>query len=182
MNRPITAFVAGVLLAPCAIAASEVLAAGEPVPAAAVRKDPLLAAEQVKQALRDAAGTPGSVVVSTHADTIVLTGQVDSEREVSRAVAVAERAAAGVRVSSQLEVRPAGDAAQVTSRVREVEQALRADPRTAELGISVSIDDAQVIGLHGLVSSPENRRLAEEVAGRVPGVQRVRSHLVVPGE
>jgi hypothetical protein len=32
------------------------------------------------------------------------------------------------------------------------------------------------------VPSAENRRIAEDVAGRVNGVKRVRSHLVVPGE
>lgn len=154
----------------------------EPQTAPAAPKDPLLAAEQVKAALRVAAGVPRSVVVSTHAGTVVLTGQVDSQMDVSRAVAVAEQAAAGVRVSSQLEVRPGGEVPQVTSSVREVEQALRADPRTANLGISVSIDDAQVIGLHGLVASAEARRVAEEIASEVPGVKRVHSRLVVPGE
>lgn len=155
--------------------------AGQAAPAAAPI-DPLVAAEQVKSALRDAAGVPRSIIVSTHASTVVLAGEVDSELDASRALAVAEQAAAGVRVSSQLEVRSGGEVPQATSRVREVEQALRADPRTANLGISVSIDDAQVIGLHGLVASADNRRVAEEVAGRVPGVKRVRSHLVVPGE
>ncbi|MDQ2641748.1 MAG: BON domain-containing protein [Pseudomonadota bacterium] len=182
MYHPIIAAIAGLLLAPVAMPAGQDGPADAPLPAPAAPKDPLLAAEQVKSALRGAAGVPGSVVVSTHADTVVLTGLVDSELEVSRAMSVAELAAGGMRVSSQLEVRPGGQAAQVTSRVREVEKALREDPRTAELGISVSIDEAQVIGLHGLVASAEKRRIAEQVAGSVPGVKRVSSHLVIPGE
>lgn len=182
MYHPIIAAVAGLLLAPAAMPAGQTGPADEPLPAPAAPKNPLLAAEQVKSALRDALGVPGSVVVSTHADTVVLTGQVDSELEVARAVSVAEQAAAGLRVSSQLEVRPGGEAAQVTSRAREVEKALREDPRTAELGISVSMDGSQVIGLHGLVASAEKRRIAEQVAGGVPGVKRISSHLVIPGE
>lgn len=182
MQQSVTLVAAGLLLAPCLLLPAQPGPAGEALPASAASRDPLLAAEQVKSALRDAAGIPRSVIVSTHANTVVLTGTVDSELDASRVLAVAEKAAAGVRVASQVEVRAPGDAADVTSRVREVEQALRGDPRTANLGVSVSIDDAQVIGLHGLVASPELRRAAEEVAGRVPGVKRVRSHLVVPGE
>lgn len=182
MQPSIVAVAACLLLAPCALPAGQPVPADQTAPAPAVPRNPQLAAEQVKLALRDAAGLPRTVVVSTHADIVVLTGEVDSELDASRVLAVAEQAAAGVRVSSQLEVRPTGEAAEVTSRVREVEQALRRDPRTATLGIAVSIDDAQVIGLHGLVASPEHRHAAEQVAGRVPGVKRVRSHLVVPGE
>lgn len=182
MQHTLIAAIAALLLAPAATAAGQGAPADEPAPAPAAPRDPLLAAEQVKSALRDASGVPGSIVVSTHADTVVLTGQADTELEASRAVSIAELAAGGVRVNSQIEVRPGGEAAQVTSRVREVEKALREDPRTAELGISVSIDEAQVIGLHGLVASAEKRRLAEQIAGSVPGVKRVSSHLVVPGE
>ncbi|HWL62494.1 MAG TPA: BON domain-containing protein [Steroidobacteraceae bacterium] len=181
MHHPAIAALAGLFLAP-AMPAGLVTPTDDPLPAAAAPRDPQLAAEQVKSALRDAPGVPQSVVVSTHADTVVLTGRVDNELQASRVMAVAGLAAAGVRVSSQLEVRPGGEAAQVTSRVREVEKALREDPRTAGLGISVSIDESQVIGLHGLVASADKRRIAEQVAGSVPGVKRVTSHLVVPGE
>jgi osmotically-inducible protein OsmY len=155
-------------------------------PQQAPPKDPLLAAEHVKGALREAAGLPAQgVIVSTHADTIILTGKVDSEAQGARALAIAETAAGGVRVSSQLEVpadAPRGAEQQSVSLVQQVQKALRDDQRTANLGVSVSIDDSQVIGLHGLVPSAENRRVAEDVAGRVHGVKRVRSHLVVPGE
>jgi osmotically-inducible protein OsmY len=185
--QPAILAVVGLLCAPACAVAGEPAAGGpgaDQPPSAAVAspRDPVLAAAQVKSALRDAAGVPRSVVVSTHADTIVLTGQVDSQLQAARALEVAGQAAAGVRVSSQIEVRAAAPEPQLTSRVREVEQALRADPRTAGLGVSVSIDDAQVIGLHGLVASAESRRVAEQVASRVPGVKRVHSHLVVPGE
>lgn len=180
--QPVIIAATCLLLAPPFARAAQVDGPDQPAPTATAPRDPQLAAGEVETALRETDGVPRSVVVSTHADTIVLTGQVDSELDASRAVVVAEETAAGVRISSQLEVRPGAGATLATRRVSAVEQALRADPRTANLGISVSIDDGQVIGLHGLVASAENRRVAEEVASRVPGVPRVRSHLVVPGE
>jgi osmotically-inducible protein OsmY len=147
--------------------------------------DPALAAGRVSAALA-AAGEPGAgVVVSTHADTVVLTGDVGSEVDAARVLALAEQAAGDVRVSNQLQVRPAGQQAaqqQALQLVSRVEQALRQDQRTAGLGVAVSIDEAQVIGLHGLVPSSESRRNAEDVAARVAGVTRIRSHLVVPDQ
>jgi osmotically-inducible protein OsmY len=148
-------------------------------------KDPLVAAGHVKRALREANDLPAQdVIVSTHADTIVLTGKIDSETQAARAMAIAETAAGGVRVSSQLQVPdvPKGPEQQAVTLVQQVQKALRDDQRTSNLGVSVSIDDSQVIGLHGLVPSAENRRIAEDVAGRVGGVKRIRSHLIVPGE
>lgn len=164
-------------------------AAQEPAaaaPAAKADMDPEVAAEQVTRALQASPGVPAAeVVVSTHADTVVLTGEVGSEVEAARAVSAAEKASGGLRVSSQIEVRPDERQAaeeQSVQLVRSVEQALRQDSRTANLGVGVSIDDAHVIGLHGLVPSRETRTLAEDVAGRVAGAKRIRSHLVVPGE
>jgi osmotically-inducible protein OsmY len=154
--------------------------------AAVAPVDPRVAAEEVSRALRAAAGVPAAdVVVSTHADTVVLTGEVGSEVEAARAVSIAERAAGAVRVSSQISIRPgAAQAAeeQAAQLARSVERALREDPRTADLGVAVSVDAAQVIGLHGLVPTRESRTMAEELASRVAGAKRVRSHLVVPGE
>lgn len=165
--------------------AAEGSAADAPAPQANVPQDPLQVAERVKAALRDAPELRAQTVgVATHADTILLTGEVGEETQAARAVAVAEQAAGGMRISSQIEV--VGGSADAGSEsvtlVREVEKALRADQRTANLGVAVSIDDSQVIGLHGLVPSAENRRAAEDVAGRVTGVKRLRSHLVIPGE
>lgn len=148
--------------------------------------DAELAAEEVTRALRKAPGvTAAEVVVSTHADTVVLTGEVGSEVEAARATSVAEEASGGLRVSSQIAVRPGEEQAaqqQAQQLARNVEQALRQDARTANLGVAVSVDESQVIGLHGLVPSRESRTLAEDIAGRVAGARRVRSHLVVPGE
>lgn len=146
--------------------------------------DPGLAAEKVKQALLSTAGIP-DVVVSTHAETVVLSGEVHSEVDAARAVAAAESASGGVRVSNQIEIRPGADPAarqQAMQLVRNVEQALRLDARTENLGVAVSVDEAQVIGLHGLVPDRESRAAAEEVAGRAAGATRLRSQLVVPGE
>ena len=98
-------------------------------------------------------------------------------------ISTAGKAAGGVRVSSHLKVRPGGQPVQQSvTLVREVEKALREDQRTANLGVVVSIDDGQVIGLHGLVPTRENRQAAEDVAARVTGVKRIRSNLLVPGE
>lgn len=145
-----------------------------------------MAAARVREALRRADAPPGEeVIVSTHSGTIVLTGELGSEVEVARTVSLAEQAADGVRVSSQITLRPTADdaARQAAKLAREVEMALRQDGRTASLGVVVSIDDeTQMIGLHGLVPSVESRRAAEDVAARVAGVKRVRSQLVVPGE
>lgn len=145
-----------------------------------------MAAERVREALRRAGASPGDeVIVSTHSGTIVLTGELGSEVDVARALSLAEQAAGGLRVSSQITLRPtAEDAARQAAKLaREVEMALRQDGRTANLGVAVSIDDeTQMIGLHGLVPSAESRRAAEDVAARVAGVKRVRSQLVVPGE
>jgi osmotically-inducible protein OsmY len=156
-------------------------------PAATTPKDPKTAAREVEQALKRSEGVPKQgLAVSTHADTVILTGEVKTDAEAARAQSVAEIIAEPLRVSSQIQVRPderstAGQGATV-KLVSDVEAALKRDQRTANLGVSVSIDDKQVIGLHGLVPSRASRTAAEDVAGRVAGVKQVRSHLVVPGE
>lgn len=160
--------------------------ADAPPQAAAAQVDPQVAAGDVSRALRATPGVPAAgVVVSTHADTVVLTGEVGSEVEAARAVSVAEQAAGGLRVSSQISIRPGEQQTaeeQAAQLVRSIEQALREDPRTANLGVAVSVDAAQVIGLHGLVPTRESRTVAEDLASRVAGATRVRSHLVIPGE
>jgi osmotically-inducible protein OsmY len=179
--------------APCLLAALSVgNAAQEPATAperapqvAIAPMDPQVAAGQVSRALHSTPGIPAAdVVVSTHADTVVLTGEVGSEIEAARAVSVAQGAAGGLRVSSQISIRPDEQQAaieQATQLARSVEQALRDNPRTANLGVAVSVDEAQVIGLHGLVPTRESRTLAEDLASRIAGAKRIRSHLLVPG-
>jgi osmotically-inducible protein OsmY len=149
-------------------------------------RDPEVVAQAVRNALRTAGGQPAAgISVSTHAQTIVLMGEVDSETEVANAVAVAQAAAGNWRVSHQLTLKP-GNGQSIEQEnaklVQAVEAALRQDRRTADIGIAVSIDDQQVIGLHGLVASREGRRAAEDVAARVQGVKRVVNRLVLPGE
>lgn len=174
---------AAVEAAPAAIDAPVAAEAAAP---AMPQKDPQAAARDVERALRTVEGVrAGEVLVSTHAETVVLTGEVGSGAAASRAQAVAEEAAGGLRVSSQIQVRPGEEQAMEarTARlVKDVEEALRRDPRTAELGVAVSIDEGQVIGLHGLVPDRAGRAAAEDVAGKVTGVTQVRSHLVIPGE
>lgn len=153
-------------------------------PQAREKTDPRLVVEEVNRALRGARDLPAGVVTAlVHADTIVLTGEVPSEAQAARALAVAEQSAQDVRVASHLTVASGGAGTpQVPALVRSVETALRADPRTTNLGILVSIEGQDVIGLHGLVPSRESGAAAEQVAARVQGVGRVSSQLVIAGE
>lgn len=153
---------------------------------AAELNDPAATADKVSEALENEKDVAAAdISVTTHADTIVLSGEVGSSIEAARAVAAAEAAADGARVSSHLDVRPRPDstvAAMTGARVVQVvQEALRADARTADLGVMVSVDDKQVIGLHGLVPTKAARTAAEGVATKVATPWRVRSHLVVPG-
>jgi osmotically-inducible protein OsmY len=146
--------------------------------------DPQVVVQDVRLALRGSNEVPsGAVTAVVHAGTIVLTGEVASEAQAARAVSVAEQKSRGVRVASHLTIaasRPVPT--QAPQLVRDVEAALRADPRTSNLGVVVSIDAGEVIGLHGLVPSRDSRAVAEQVAAGVRGVQRVSSRLVVAGE
>jgi osmotically-inducible protein OsmY len=141
---------------------------------------------RVKEALkntRDAAAN--RIAVSSHASTLILTGTVASEAEVTRIRMAAEAAAGNVRVSSQIEV-DAGAGAAATQKsaqlVRDVEEALRKDGTTATLQLFVSIDEQQRILLSGLVPSGQARTAAQRVANSVPGVTRIENRLTVPGE
>ncbi len=153
-----------------------------------VRKNPAVAVQDIQIALRDAPDVQSTgVSVAVHAETVVLSGDVASQEEAAQVLSLAQKHAGGVRISSHVEVRPESPQVRSTdvaaSRlVRAVEQALRNDGRTANLGVAVSIDEKQVISLHGLVPSRETRAAAEEIAARVDGVQQVSSHLVVPAE
>jgi osmotically-inducible protein OsmY len=194
MKRPIP-FIP--LIAACALAGGQVFAqqaAGDPAmvstPEAApeVKKNPAAAVQDIQMALRDAPDLHATAVsVAVHAETVVLSGDVASAEQAAQVLSLAQKHAGGVRISSHVEVRPespqvgTADVA-ASNMVREVEQALRNDRRTASLGVAVSIDDKQVVTLHGLVPSRESRAAAEEIAARVDGVQRVSSHLVVPGD
>lgn len=144
--------------------------------------DPDLAASAVRRAIAGMREPSAkNVSVATHASTVVLTGTASSDAEASRIVSTAETAAGGVRVLSQLEVEPSTDAAEPaasTQLVRDVESALRRDPRTASLDVSVSIDAQQTIGLHGLVPSRESREAAQAVAQQTRGVNRIDNRLV----
>lgn len=175
---------------PVLVAAALPVIAAESVPAnppAATapqpEPDPKATALKVEQALRTA-GVPAGITVTTHASTILLNGKVATEAEGARAESVAQAAAGGMRVSSQIEVvQTAGSPAEqaAVSLVRDVEEALRRDMTTANLGVTVSIDDQQTIGLYGLVPSREARAAVERVAARVQGVKKIDSRLMIPG-
>jgi hypothetical protein len=65
--------------------------------------------------------------------------------------------------------------------VRSVETALRNDTRTARLGITVKLDEQNLIGLQGSVPSIESRSAVIEVAAKVAGAARVRDRMVITG-
>ncbi len=153
--------------------------------------DPEVAASNVSKALQSTRGLNArDIAVSTHAGTVVLTGKVDSEVQRAAAQDAAEKAAAGVRISSSIEVRPLEERPleeqqalqQSAQLVRDVEAALRADTRTANLGIVVSSADVRVVVLQGLVPSSESRAAVQGVASRVKGVTHVDNRIVTPGE
>lgn len=167
--------------------AGDPVQADQPASPVAPQKTAEIAVTDIQRALHHAADVPADTVsVTVHADTVVLSGEVESQLQAARVMALAQQQAGGVRVSSHVEVRPTVASSEVSNaaaaKVREVESALRQDRRTASLGVAVSIDDEQVIGLHGLVPSRESRAAAEQVAAGVDGVKRVDSRLVVPGE
>jgi osmotically-inducible protein OsmY len=59
-----------------------------------------------------------------------------------------------------------------------VTRALRADSYTTDLAIEVEVEDG-VVYLRGQVTSLEDIEQAEEVAGRVPGVEDVEEELEI---
>jgi osmotically-inducible protein OsmY len=158
-------------------------------PAVVVQPDVEAAKAQVAGALKSVQGLPAqAITVAVHANSVVLTGEVDTEAQRAAAVAAAEKAAAGVRISNNVEVRPAADrspqqqlvAQQATQLVRDVEAALKADPRTANLGITVSSAAPDKVVLQGLVPSSENRTVVQSVVSKVRGVAQVDNRLMIP--
>jgi osmotically-inducible protein OsmY len=143
--------------------------------------DPATAVSAVKRALANER-LSSEISVSSHASTVVLTGKVASEAESARVQSVAQKAAGGLRVSARLEVPETTSTAVPASAqlVRDVEAALRNDPRTADLGVTVSIDEQQTIGLHGLVPSSTASATAQSVASKTRGVKKVSNHLQTP--
>jgi osmotically-inducible protein OsmY len=158
---------------------------------AAAKVDPEVAAASVSTALKAVKGVPGgAVTVATHAGIIVLSGEVDTEAQRVAAQAAAEKAAGGLRISSNIQVRALEDrspkeqlaAQQAAQLVREVESALKADARTSNLGIIVSSAEANSVVLQGLVPTRENRTTVQNVVSQVKGVTRVDNRVLVLGD
>lgn len=157
--------------------------------AVVVQADPEAAAAAVTNALKATHGLPArGITVVTHANTIVLTGEVDTEAQRSAALSAAEKAAAGVRISADVKVRPLEDRSpqeqqavqQSAQLVRDVEAALKADSRTANLGIAVSSAEPNSVLLQGLVATRESRTTVQDVVSRVKGVRNVDNRLLIP--
>lgn len=167
------------------------MAAAAAQDAEVAKPDPEVAAAKVARALQ---GTQGLVArdlsVTNHAGTLVLTGKVDSEMQRVAALSAAEKAAAGVRITSSIEVRSLEERPlkeqqalqQSAQLVRDVEAALNADARTASLGIAVTSLDPQVVVLQGLVATSESRAVAQNIAVKVKGVKRVDNRLLTPAD
>ncbi|MEO6079498.1 MAG: BON domain-containing protein [Steroidobacteraceae bacterium] len=177
---------------PAFLTAQELAADSVPPPSAVMpppNPDPEAQAAQIATELKASKDVHGSdITVFTHAGTIMLTGAVNSEAERTAANSIAEKAAHGIRVSNSIEIRAVEDrpvkdqqvADQKTQLVRNVEAALKADERTANLGVAVSSNDGKLILLQGLVPSKENRTLVQSVVSKVEGVTRVENRLMVP--
>ena len=188
--KPLTLCVTVILgLAASGAGAQELPADSSQSPVAETPKvDPGVAAANVTRALKSTKGVPAqAVTVATHASSIVLTGELDSEAQRATVMAAAEKAAGGVRISNNLQVKPLQDRSpkeqlatqQSAQLVRDVETALKADARTANFGIVVlSVDDAIV--LQGLVPTRENRTTVQNVASKVKGVKRVDNRVLIP--
>ena len=63
--------------------------------------------------------------------------------------------------------------------LRNVDAALRADARTAKLGLRLSMDNSGTIALHGEVPSKQNRATAESIAAKVAGPGRILNRISV---
>jgi osmotically-inducible protein OsmY len=164
-----------------------------PPPASAVmtpaKPDPVAVAAKVNKALQNDRSLPaGDITVSTHAATVLVSGEVDTEEQKSTVTHVAEKAAEGVHVSNNVEVRKLQDlpmkdqlaAQQSVAVVRDVNAALHADARTASLGITASSEDGRTVVLQGLVPTRADRSLVQSVAGKVKGVTRIDNRVAVP--
>jgi osmotically-inducible protein OsmY len=107
--------------------------------------------------------------------------EVDTEAQRVAAMSAAEKAAGGVRITSNVQVRalenrsPTEQLAiqQSTQLVREVEAALKADLRTSNLDIAVFSADPHIIVVQGLVPSRDIRTAVQSVVSKVRGVNRV---------
>jgi osmotically-inducible protein OsmY len=191
--KTISVCIAMVLAAPFALAQElppDAEMPARPALTPAAEPDPEASAEKVRQALRETSGVPAAEIsVGTHAGTILLTGEADSEAERVAANAAAQKAAAGTRVSNNIEVRPLAErspqaqqiAEQKSQVVQDVEAALLADTRTANLGVAVTSEDGKVVVLQGLVPTRESRTAAQTLASQVKGVSRVDNRLQLPG-
>lgn len=62
--------------------------------------------ENVKRALRETDLPANAIVISRHAQALVLTGQVDSKADAARAASTAQAAAGDLRVINELKVGP----------------------------------------------------------------------------
>lgn len=63
--------------------------------------------------------------------------------------------------------------------LRNVDAALRADARTAKLGLRLSMDNSGTIAMHGEVPSKQNRAAAESIAAKVAGPGRIQNRISV---
>lgn len=62
---------------------------------------------------------------------------------------------------------------------RSVDEALRTDPRTAKLGVRLTMGNNGTIAMHGDVPSKQSRAAAEAIATKAAGPGRIENHISV---
>jgi len=120
--------------------------------------------------------------VETFRGVVQLNGFVDSAQAKAAAVRVASSVAGVKKVENNLSVqetsRSAGEVVDDTVITAKVKAALIADPTVKAHEVNVATREG-IVQLSGFVDSAEAKRIAAELAGRVPGVKEVRNDLQV---
>jgi osmotically-inducible protein OsmY len=127
----------------------------------------------------DSALFESSIAIEVQHGVVTLTGDVGSGYHRAHAAAIASRTRGVQEVVNRLRtiaVQVAADEA----LVREIERRLQRDARMAPIADRVNVGVEQgVVTLEGDVDHLAERRAAERIAARTPGVRRVRNQLVV---
>ena len=136
---------------------------------------------KVKSALiADPVAKSNQIEVETYRGVVQLSGFVDSQKERSAAVKVAEGVQGVKSVHDNLEIRTdratVGEALDDTVVTARVKTALIANPITKARQINVATEDG-VVQLSGFVDSATEKSTATEIARTIPGVRLVQNQL-----
>jgi osmotically-inducible protein OsmY len=120
---------------------------------------------------------PEDIRVTSAEGVVTLTGTVDGRSKKFRAAKLVRREAGIAGFHNDLTVVPAGPAAD-RKIVEDITKALQDRQVVDERNIDIQVEKGAV-NLTGLVSSPEVRRLINEIVFTTPGVTRVRDNMVI---